>query len=262
MIELSPKYLMNLVADVESAIKREFKTSDDIVYYLKKWHKSGGFNYNDYWENFEMIYHQYGEFELNPTLHGMPSEELLKIAADLGVQTPEYIPTIATFKNEIKVDFNTAHSTFNKALKFIESDPSTSISLANSALESIIKEIIKRDEIKAKLKGHETLYQLTIVILKEFKMNGLEMPKEIKTIGTSLATISKSIEKIRSEKTEAHGKTNDDYLIKDSLYAHLVVNSVTTVGLFLLSFYKTKYPKTKEIAVEEENNDLDDNLPF
>lgn len=262
MIELSPKYLMKLVPNVELAIKKEYKTSDDIVYYFEKWHKSDGDNINDHWENFEMVFHQYGEFELNPTLHRMPQEILLKIAADLGVYTPEYIPTIATFKNEIKTDYKTAHSTFTKALKFIESDPSTSISLANSALESIIKEIIKRDEIKVKLKGHETLHQLTIAILKEFKLNGHEMPKEIKTIGTSLATITQSIEKIRSEKTEAHGKTNDDYLIKDSLYAHLVVNSVTTVGFFLLSFYNTKYPKMIETKVIEENNDLDDNLPF
>lgn len=257
MIELSPKYLMNLVSNVELAIRMEFDTPDDIVYYLRKWHKSDGDNYNDYWENFQMIFHQHGDFELNPTLHGIPTEVLLQIAADLGVYTPEYIPTIATFKNEIKSDYKTAHSTFQKALKLIEEDPSTSITLANSALESIIKQIVKRDEIKVKLKGHETLYQLTIAILKEFKLNGHEMPKEIKTIGTSLATISQSIEKIRSEKTEAHGKTNEDYLIKDSLYAHLVVNSVTTVGLFLLSFYNTKYPKKIE-----ENNDLDDNLPF
>tara|TARA_R110000868_G_scaffold411622_3_gene706492 strand:+ start:7072 stop:7815 length:744 start_codon:yes stop_codon:yes gene_type:complete len=246
MIELSPKYLMNLITNIELAIKTEFKTPDDIIYYISKWHKSNGENYNDYWENFAMIYHQYGEFELNSTLHGIPTEELLKIAADLGVQTPEYIPTIATFKNEIKVDFNTAHSTFNKAVKLIETDPSTSIGLANSALESIIKEILKQDEISAKLKGGETLYQLAIIVLKEFKLSGNEMPKEIKTIGTSLVTISQSIEKLRSEKTEFHGKTNEDYLIKESIYAHLVINTVTTVGLFLLSFYKTKYPKVIE----------------
>ena len=260
MIELSPRYQMKLVKEVEKAIKEELYGWEDYHQYIKKWHKQEGYSINDWWENFTITKNFDGNLDLNKTLHSMDSVLLLQIAADLGVHTPEYIPTIATFKNEIKADYNTAHSTFNKALKFIESDPSTSISLANSALESIIKEIIKRDEIKAKLKGHETLYQLTITVLKEFKLNGHDMPKEIKTIGTSLATISQSIEKIRSEKTEAHGKTNDDYLIKDSLYAHLVVNSVTTVGLFLLSFYKTKYPKVLETDANDVTNVIDDNF--
>ena len=33
--------------------------------------------------------------------------ELLKVAIDMGVETPEYIPSIPTFRNEIKENYKT-----------------------------------------------------------------------------------------------------------------------------------------------------------
>ena len=36
------------------------------------------------------------------------------------------------------------------------------------------------------------------------------------------------------------GKTKEDYLITDSIYTYFVVNAVTTVGLFLQSYFNTK----------------------
>lgn len=43
--------------------------------------------------------------------------------------------------------------------------------------------------------------------------------------------------------TDFHGKTEGDYLIKDTVYTYFIVNAVATVGLFISSYYKTKYPK-------------------
>ncbi|WP_335964260.1 abortive infection family protein [Galbibacter sp. PAP.153] len=122
-------------------------------------------------------------------------------------------------------------------------------------MESIVKEILKDDRIKSKIKGTETLYKLTSIILKEFNFLDSNHPVEIKTIGSSLLSISQSIEKLRSEKTYFHGKTEEDYLITDSLYTYLVVNAVTTVGLFLQSYFKIKLPRPSE-EVEEEHDDL------
>jgi hypothetical protein len=84
------------------------------------------------------------------------------------------------------------------------------------------------------------------------------MPEEIKTIGSSLLAISQGIEKLRSDKTDFHGKTKDDYKIEDSIYTYFVVNSVTTVGLYLNSYYKTKFSKpiVQNASIEE------DDLPF
>jgi len=252
---ISPKYQMKLAADVEKAVWDEFGSYKNVRNYIEKWHEYDEQNYN--WENFSVVIKDDKNIDLNATIHSMPGDILLKVAIDLGVDTPDFIPSIPTFKNEIKSEYKTAYDTFTKAYKQIESDPSTAIGLANSALESIIKEILKDERIKSKIKGTETLYQLSSAILKEFNFTSIEQPKEIKTIGNSLLTANQAIEKLRSEKTNFHGKTSEDFLIEDTIYAYFIVNSVATVGLFLNKFYKTKYPKPEPVIEED-----DDELPF
>ena len=244
---------MKLVKSVHDAIWEEYKTYREVSLYVDKWYESDEWNNN--WENFHIFQKDNGEIDLLRTLHSMAGSDLLKVAIDMGVDTPDFIPSIPTFKNELKSDFKTAYDTFTKAFKQIESDPSLAVGLANSALESIIKEILKDDRIKSKIKGTETLYKLTSIILKEFNYLDSNHPVEIKTIGSSLLAISQSIEKLRSEKTDFHGKTTEDYLITDSLYTYFVVNAVSTVGLFLQSYFKTKLPKPPK-DVEEEHDDL------
>lgn len=250
---ISPKYQMKLAAEVEKVIWKEFGSYKDVRNYIEKWHEYDEINHN--WENFSLFTLD-NKIDLNRTIHSMPGELLLKIAIDLGIDTPDFIPSIPTFKNELKSEYKTAFNTFNKAHKLIESDPSTAIGLANSALESIIKEILKDERINSKIKGNETLYQLSSIILKEFNFLSHEHPKEVKTIGNSLLSASQAVEKLRSEKTNFHGKTSDDYLIEDSIYAHFIINSVATIGIFLNRFYKTKYPKLGKV------NDDEEELPF
>jgi len=253
---VSPKYQMQLVNSVEKAIWDEYKTYKQVRLYISKWHKDnyepGGFN-NNYWENFSIVEKPSKEIDLTATLHNMTGTDLLKVAIDLGVDTPDFIPSIPTFKNELKSDYKTAYDTFTKAYKQIDTDPSIALGLANSALESIIKEILKDERISSKVTGGETLYKLTSIILKEFNLIDDNHPKEIKTIGSSLLSINQTIEKLRSEKTNFHGKTIDDYLINDPIYTHFVINSVTTIGLFLNSYYKTKLPKPKSVL---DNDDI------
>lgn len=255
---ISPRYQMQLVNSVEQALWNEYKSYRKIRLYINKWHKKnykpGGFN-KDYWENFSIVEKDNKDIDLTLTLHNMTGTDLLKIAIDLGVDTPDFIPSIPTFKNELKADYKTAYDTFSKAYKQIHTDPSTAVGLANSALESIIKEILKDDRISSTITGKETLYKLTSIILKEFNLTNEDHPKEIKTIGSSLLAINQAIEKLRSEKTNFHGKTNDDYLINDTIYTFFIVNSVATVGLFLNSYYKTKFPKPSQVVE-------DDGLPF
>jgi hypothetical protein len=250
---VSPKYQMQLVNSVEKAIWNEYKSYKQVRLYIEKWHKNNydpsGFN-NEYWENFRIFEKSNKNIDLTSTLHNLSGTELLKIAIDLGVDTPDFIPSIPTFKNELKSNYKTAYDTFNKALKQIESEPSIALGLANSALESIIKEILKDERISIKINGEETLYKLTSLILREFSITSIEHPKEIKTIGSSLLAINQTVEKLRSEKTNFHGKTNDDYLITDSMYTYFVVNAVTTVGLFLNAYYKKRFPKPN--AIEED----------
>lgn len=248
---ISPKYLMKLAEEVEKAIWDEYQSYKNVNNYISKWHEYDEDNYN--WENFSLVEKEDKNLDLNLTLHSMPGEILLRVAIDLGVETPDFIPSIPTFKNEIKASYNTAYDTFMKAYRQAETDPSTAIGLANSALESIIKEILQDKRISAKIKGKETLYRLTVIILKEFNSAIEESPKEIKTIATSLITINQAIEKIRSEKTNFHGKTQDDQIVSDSIYVYFILNSIATVGTYLISIYKNKYPKPK---LEQEIDDL------
>lgn len=255
---ISPKYQMKLVESVENALWAEFSTSKykNVEYYIEKWN----IVYDDFGNaNFYIYKKKDNNIDLTKTLHNIDGETLLKIAIDLGVDTPDFIPSIPTFKNELKSDYITAYDTFVKAYKQIETDPSLAIGLANSALESIIKEILKDERINSKVKGTKTLYDLTSEILKVFQLfPNSDMPVEMKTIGSSLLSINQSIEKLRSEKTNVHGKTTEDYVIQDSLYTYFIINNVVAVGLFLNSFYKKKFPK---IDVKTEMI-IEDDLPF
>lgn len=260
--DISPKYLMKLIADIETALWDLFPTSKyrNVRFYIEKWHEcEHGYNFNDYCENFAIYEDNKKNIDLTKTLNNIDGETLLKIAIDLGVDTPDFIPSIPIFRNAIKAEYPFASATFENAFKKIESEPGIAIGLANSALESIIKEILKDGRITSKIKSNKTLYDLTSEILKVFQLfPNTYIPNEIKTIGSSLLSIGQSIEKLRSDKTDFHGKTNEDYKIDEPIFTYFVVNSVTTVGLFLNSFYKAKFPNAeiKEEIVE------DDGLPF
>jgi hypothetical protein len=256
---ISPKYQMKLIKSVSDAIWSEFPSYEQVRYYIEKWHEDNyepnGFNDN-FWENFRIVEKDNKKIDLLATLSSMDGTTLLKVAIDLGVDTPDFIPSIPTFKNELKTDYQNAYATFSNAYKQIEIDPSLAIGLANSALESIIKEILRDTRFSNKTTGGETLYKLTAIILKEFNLTNDEHPKEIKTIGSSLLAINQTIEKLRSEKTNFHGKTMDEYLIKDTVYTYFIINTVATIGLFLNSYYKIKFPKPTQNNESDQISDL------
>lgn len=254
MKDISPKYQMTLIKNIESAIWSEYKSYKDVKFYIEKWYK---WDYNN-WENFPIVLKESKDIDLVSTLHGIDGETLLKIAIDLGVETPDFIPSIPVFRNEIKSNYPTASRTFEDAFKQIEEHPDIAIGLVNSALESIVKEILKDERIKISLKGSETLYSLVGEVLKFFQLYpNSDIPKEIKTIGSSLLSISKGVEELRSSKTKFHGKTDGDYIINDSIYAYFVVNTVTTVGLFLKNYFEKKFPPPITVV-----DDGIDDLPF
>jgi len=231
----------------------------NVRFYIDKWHVVND-HFNDYWENFKIVTQQDSDkIELVKTLHGIDGETLLKIAIDLGLETPDFIPSIPTFRNEIKSSYLTASATFEKAFKDLESHPEISIGLANSALESIIKHILV--EFKPKdYSEKDTLYNQTQCLLKAFTLYpNSDLPAEIRDIGSGLLKVNQAIEKLRSEKTTLHGKTSEEYVVSEPLYAYFVVNSVATIGLFLKSFYEKKYPKIKQLS---EFDDFDSDIPF
>jgi hypothetical protein len=257
--KISPKYLMDLVDKIENALWNTFESGKyrKVRLYIEKWQNKTIDDRGNTYQDFDIAENEQGNIDLLETLHRIDGETLLKIAIDLGLETPDFIPAIPTFRNEIKSDYQTASLTFEKAFKQIEEHPDIAVGLANSALESIIKEILQDERIKTKSSQNKTLYDLTADLLKEFRLYpNADMPSEIKTIGSSLLAINQSIEKLRSEKTTFHGKTQEDVVINDPLYTYFIVNSVATIGLFLKSYYKKKFVTEKPASIEAVNDDL------
>jgi hypothetical protein len=55
----------------------------------------------------------------------------------------------------------------------------------------------------------------------------------------------------------SHGKGQHDYVIDNSLYSAFILNSIITVGLFIISYYEVKYESQKS----EQGESLND-IPF
>ena len=180
--QISPKYQMNIIQNINDKLYELFKSYDDVEAYVCKWQVF----YDDFGNaNFYIQYkdNEHKKIDLKKTLHQIDGETLLKIAIDLGLDTPDFIPSIPMFKNELKSSFETAAQTFEKAYCNVEKDPSLAIGLANSALES--------------------------------------------------------------------------FIIHDSLCAYFVVNAVSTIGLFLLNYYRNKYPaQARYVSTKIDPDDL------
>jgi hypothetical protein len=247
---ISPKYKMTLIDNIDTKIWELYESYKKVEFYIEKWVSYVSVDWSFEEEaTFTIKRDSKNNIDLLATLNKIGSETLLKIAMDLEIETPDFIPAIPTFKNEIKSEYLNASNTFQKAFKEIEEHPDLAIGLANSTLESIIKEILKDNIFDKKVSefNSKTLYELTNQILKELSLfPQSDMPNEIKTIGSSMLSMNKNIEQLRSNKSRFHGKLEEDILINESIYAYFIVNSVTTIGLFLISFYKTKF-KTEEI---------------
>lgn len=243
---------MTIVERINAKLFELYQSYNNVQNYIVKWQE----DYDDFGHsNFDLFFVE-NHIDVRKTLHNIDGETLLKIAIDLGIETPDFIPSIPMFKNELKSSYETASQTFEKAFREVEEDPSLAIGLANSALESIIKEILTR--LNVVYTPQDTLSKLAKNIFKNIETNyNTNCPSEIKTICSSLVNICNRIEDLRSSKTEFHGKTNDDFIITDPLIAYFVVNSAATVGLFLINYFKKIEKQAKTIVPSD-----DDELPF
>ncbi len=255
-MEISPKYIIKLTKDIEKALWDEYKSYKEVRAYLSRWQDCQ--EYPNYWEDFQ-LQEENGKLDVFKTLQGIPDEKLIKIAIDLGVETPHFIPAIPIFRNDIKDAYPNASETFELAFKKVDNETDMAIGLANSALESIIKQILNDDRIKVDRNDKDTLGKLVDKIIKAFDLNKEKASTiEMCKIGSGLINTCKSIEDLRSKYTNVHGKNNDQEIIKDELCASFIVNATATVGLFLINYYNDRFQKTEE---ESQSCHIDE-LPF
>ena len=251
MIEMAPSYKMSLIEKLNEALFGKYNSYANVELYIKQWQKV----YNDFGDtNFDIFYRGDGHIDLKGTLHSIsPPELLIKIAVDIDVETPNFIPAIPIIRNTLKNEYKNSLLTFEKALRKIEEDPDVSVGLANSTLESIIKHILEDSLFDAVKSKKLTLYKLTQEILKSFSMYpNTGIPMEVQKIGTQMLNLAQSVEDLRSNKTTFHGKDSKAYIVDDSLYAYFVVNATSTMGLFLIGFYEKKF---KALSAQEDINE-------
>ena len=241
---ISPKYKMELVGRLEEKILHIYPQEEDVRYYIEAWQ----IKYDCYGNSLNFDLQNKADsncIDLRKTLHRIDDETLLKIAIDLGLETPGFIPSIPMFRNELKSTLETASQIFEKAIHEVENDPSNAVLLANTALESICKEILKDKRVSEGYDNNKKKTSNTLVgmVCKVFKCDIEDFLDDYKKISNILNNLSSGIGSLRNDKTLAHGKTDGDMLISDPIYAYLVINSVSSVGLFFLNLYKKHYPK-------------------
>lgn len=199
----------------------------------------------------------------------MPAELVIRIAIDLGIDTPGFLPVVPQFKNVLKDHNQSAYQNFERATKNVYENPDEAVSLASSTLEGIIKTMLADDAFKDEVGviKNKPLSKLVVLIVKHFGLDSTEQcPPELITIAGHLRSLGSTIDDLRSDKSSAHGKAHDEYIIDDPLWAAFIVNTSASLGLFLWEYFEKKYkPQTKDKGqaegVGDEPINLDD-IPF
>ena len=103
MIKISPSYKMDLIERLNETLYEKYNSYRNVELYIRQWQTE----YNNFGElNFEIKYRGDGYIDLRRTLHEIFSDELLlKIAVDLDVDTPNFIPAVPLIKNVLKLVF-------------------------------------------------------------------------------------------------------------------------------------------------------------
>ncbi|MCA3286369.1 MAG: abortive infection family protein [Roseomonas sp.] len=253
---ISPSIMMSIIDRIEKALWEKFETRkyQNVRRYISRWHQEfydGRGNYDG--ANFNIISRKNSdEIDLTATLDSMNDDLLFQIAVDLGIEIPGLIYSVAEIKGLLAEKYEDAGATFAKAHERLFSDPSTAIIMANSALERIVKSICT-DRSIASCNPKDTSYKLAVHLLKQFNFfPDKNLNSNLRGLGSGLLSAVQAIENIRSNHTEAHGI--EGKVISEPNYAMLIVNSVATIGLFLLNHYEKHYkPPVPE---------PDDEIPF
>lgn len=235
---ISPLYMQQLKDRVEEALWSLFEKSKyrQVGEYIERWHKDDG----NFWENF-CIYTKDDHIDLSSTLTGMPNDILIKIAADIGVDTPGLLPCIPVMKNILNQNNTNAYTNFERAVKNVYDHPDQSVALAASTLEGLFKTILGSScgaapSISTK---NASLSDLTNKVVKELiGACDAGTPVEIKTLASQLRSLGSTIDNLRSDKSVAHGKADGEYVVDDPLWAETVVNVTAALGILLWRLFE------------------------
>lgn len=253
---LSPLYMQRLKNRVEKKLWDTFEESKyrQVGEYVARWHEDDG----NFWENFT-IFERDDHIDLSRTLAAVPNEILVRMAADLGVDTPGLLPCIPVMKNVLRESNQSALSNFERAVKEVYEHPDQSVALAASTLEGLFKAILEESQQGAPSKN-DSLSKLTGKVVKQLvKTCDPSAPEEIRTLSSQIRGLGNTIDDLRSDKSTAHGKAPGEYIVDDELWAETVVNVTATLGILLWRLHERQKrarqaPRTPPV--------YDENIPF
>lgn len=257
--DISPLYMQRLKGQVESALWNLFEGSKyrQVEEYVRRWHDDDG----NFWENF-CIFEKDGHIDLSRTLAMMPNDILIKMAADIGVETPGLLPCIPVMKNILNQNNTNAYMSFERAVKDVYDHPDQSVALAASTLEGLFKTILQNSDPSIQAKNL-SLSDLTSKVVKQLVSDcDASAPREIKTLASQLRGLGSTIDDLRSDKSTAHGKADGDYVIDDGLWAEALVNATATLGLLLWRLHERSCVESKAAPVVQSTPVYDGDIPF
>lgn len=257
--DISPLYMQRLKGRVENALWNLFAGSKyrQVEEYVRRWHDDGG----SIWENF-CIFEKDGRIDLSRTLAGMPNDILIKMAADIGVETPGLLPSIPVMKNILNQNNTNVYMNFERAVKDVYEHPDRSVALAASTLEGVFKTILQNSDPDIQAKN-PSLSELTVKAVKQLIGEcDASAPREIRTLASQLRGLGSTIDDLRSDKSTAHGKAAGDYVIDDELWAEAVVNATATLGLLLWRLHERSCAEAKVTSTDQSIPTYDDDIPF
>lgn len=171
------------------------------------------------------------------------SSKILEIAADLDLIDQKTLLTESNFKNILDAnELNSVIDDFNRAIKNVTIDPEVAITSASSTLESICKAVC--DFFNEPYPSAESMQPL---INKAYKLLNLSCDQhaneQIKKILGGLNSVVTGIGTLRTKNSAAHGHGIKKYKLSQR-HARLVVNSCSTIGLFILETYYENFSKS------------------
>lgn len=174
-------------------------------------------------------------------LEGAPSELILEVAKDLGLITSiDIIDDSYVLENYFNNHgFENCKRDFDRCLENISNDIDTAIGNASSTLESLFKAIL--DDMGEDYPKDESISPLASLVFEKLNLSPSDhADPEIKRILGGLLNAGLGIGTLRTKFSSFHGKGGKQIRL-EKRHARLVINSLTTVGLFVLETYLNKY---------------------
>ncbi|WP_197206582.1 abortive infection family protein [Cytobacillus firmus] len=176
-------------------------------------------------------------------LSNVSDDLVINIANELGLSVGKNIDAVYHLDQLLKKNYlNNIYDDFNRCIKNIENDPDQAIASASSTLESICKSILDfLNEEYPKDQSLSSLVSKTFTLLDLSPVDHSD--SQIKRILGGLTNAALGIGVLRTGFSSAHGKGSKQYRL-NKRHARLIVNSMSTIGLFVLETYYEKYDVT------------------